>query len=80
MSLLKKYLLIEVIDREIHPPLFFETFEAAYEEMSRRFDSTKKSGESDPFAFISSRGAAYCENEDSDLCDWKIFKTNEGSE
>ena len=65
-----KYVLIEVIEREISTPEFFDTFEAARKEMANRY------GEADPYNDYDGlyRDHAYCTNRNHDNCDWKIFE------
>lgn len=36
MDKAKRYILLECIDREIHAPVFFDSFEVAYDEMVSR--------------------------------------------
>lgn len=66
-----KYILIEVIEREISTPAFFKHYNEAYAEMEKRFNEADKykngDGEIDDWS-------AYCENANHDNCDWKIFE------
>lgn len=77
----KNFVLIEVIEREISEPEFFETFEEAHAKMEEYFKSAcdidpddddwedDVDGELDEWD-------AYCENANHDNCDWKIFQLN----
>ena len=67
-----RYVLVEVIEREILTPTFFETFEAARAEMKRRYDEADPRGDHEGLY----RDQAYCENANHDNCDWKIFSVN----
>lgn len=64
-----KYVLIEVIERYISTPEFFDTFEKAHRRMEERFTDTDQldNGELGEWE-------AYCENANHDNCDWKIFE------
>ena len=64
-----RYVLVEVIEREILAPVFFETFEAARAEMKRRYEEEDPDGDHEGLY----RNHAYCENANHDNCDWKIF-------
>lgn len=64
-----KYVLIEVIEREISPPEFFGTFDAARAEMVKRYKEADPRNKHDGLY----RDHAYCENANHDNCDWKIF-------
>ena len=65
---MKKFVLIEVIEREISTPEFFDTYDIAYTEMKKRFNETcAHEGYIDDWM-------AWCENANHDNCDWKIFE------
>lgn len=65
---MKKFVLIEVIEREISTPEFFNTYEEAYREMKVRFnDCNDDDGDINDWS-------AWCENANHDNCDWKIFE------
>lgn len=64
---MKKFVLIEVVEREISTPEFFDTYEEAYAEMEARWDSCSEDGEIESFF-------AYGETENHDNIDWRIFE------
>lgn len=66
---MKNFVLIEVIEREISAPEFFDTLGAAQEEMRERFEASVRD-EDDAYC---DEMSAYCENSNHDNCDWKIF-------
>ena len=71
-----KYVLVEVIEREISTPEFFKTFEDAHATMAARFHEAAKA---DCVADEELDGElnewdAWCENSNHDNCDWKIFE------
>lgn len=68
---MKKFVLIEVIEREISTPEFFDTHEEAHKEMKRRFDECCEYRECDGDIW---KSFAWCENANHDNCDWKIFE------
>lgn len=62
------FILIEVVEREISTPEFFNTYKEAFQEMKRRFNiCNKHDGYIDDWS-------AWCENANHDNCDWKIFE------
>ena len=65
---MKKFVLIEVVEREISTPEFFDTHEKAHKEMKKRFDECYKD-DGDIW-----KSFAWCENANHDNCDWKIFE------
>lgn len=64
---MRKFILIEVIEREISTPDFFDTQIEAYEEMEARYNECKK-GDGEIYSSV-----AWCENRNHDNCDWKIL-------
>lgn len=68
---MKNFVLIEVIEREISAPEFFDTLGAAQEEMRERFEASVQDEEDDNACC--DEISAYCENSNHDNCDWKIF-------
>lgn len=68
---MKNFVLIEVVEREISAPEFFDTLGAAQEEMRERFEAAARD-EDDDNAYCDEM-SAYCENANHDNCDWKIF-------
>ena len=74
------YVLIEVVERNIGTPEFFDTFEGAHAEMERRYKEAARCGDStglfdaEDFNGEISKWEAYCENANHDNCDWKIFE------
>lgn len=65
----KNFVLIEVIEREISTPKFFDAFEKAHAKMKEYYEAASKGscGELND-------DNAWCENRNHDNCDWKIFK------
>ena len=63
------YILIEVIECEIHTPEFFDSFDAAHAEMKARYEvcSAHGCGELND-------DNAWCKNRNHDACDWRIFE------
>lgn len=67
---MKKFVLIEVIGREISYPEIFDTYEKAYERMEIRFNECYTHDENiDDWK-------AWCKNADDEDCDWRIFIKN----
>ena len=64
-----RYVLIEVIEREISTPAFFYGFINAHEEMKARYEAA-----SDGCCGELNDDNAWCENRNHDNCDWKIFE------
>lgn len=64
---MEMFILIEVIEREISTPEFFNTYEEAYNEMEVRFNECNMRG-----GYIDD-WSAYCETLNHDSVDWKIF-------
>ena len=73
-----KYCLVEVVERDIKMPEFFDTFEEAHAKMEEcyfkangcnpaNYDPVELDGEL-------STWTAYCSNVNDDHCDWEIFK------
>ena len=75
-----KYVLIEVIERNISIPEFFGTFEEAHAEMKRRYEQAARCDDSTGLFDINDfnggiiQWEACCENDNHDNCDWKIFE------
>ena len=74
---MKKFVLIEVIERDISTPTFFETLTAAQNEMRARFEASVRSEDDDNACC--DEMFAYCENHNHDNCDWKIYDLLESS-
>ena len=82
----KQFILCETIEREISEPVFFNSYEDAYQEMRTRFfkafgveDSIDVTDDEllddlDEETGYISEWSAYCENANHDNCDWKIFE------
>lgn len=79
-----KFVLVEVIEREISTPEFFDTFEEAHARMEQYYneatacdpDDYDDEDDYDPDDLDGELNEwdAYCENANHDNCDWKIFK------
>lgn len=73
-----KFLLIEVIERNISDPMHFDTFEEAHAKMEKCFFEAngcdpENYDPSDLDGVLAER-IAWCENSNHDNCDWKIFE------
>lgn len=73
-----KYVLIEVIEREISTPEFFDTFEEAHAKMEQYYNEAAQCDDDD-FNIEDTNGElgkwdAWCENANHDNCDWRIYK------
>ena len=64
------YVLIEVIERDISTPEFFDTFEEAHEEMARRYKDTARDIDDGEL----NKWEAWCESANHDNCDWRIYE------
>ena len=64
------YVLIEVVERDISTPEFFDTFEDAHAEMEQRYNDTFRSGVNGEL----NEWDAWCESANHDNCDWRIFE------
>lgn len=71
-----KFVLIEVVERDISTPEFFDTYEKAFAEMKVRFSDASKSDAQvgDQLNGELNEWDAWCENRNHDNCDWKIFE------
>lgn len=67
-----KFVLIEVVEREISTPEFFNTFEEAHSKMKECYEEASDRG----FGELNDDNA-WCENRNHDNCDWKIFPIGE---
>lgn len=74
----KKFVLIEVIEREIGEPEFFNTYEEAYGQMKKYYHEAAASGceEDEGLDGELNQWDAWCENANHDNCDWEIFELN----
>lgn len=77
----KRFVLVEVIEREISVPKFFDSFEAAHDRMEQYYKQAAGAGNEDAEDFDPddldgelNEWDAYCENRNHDNCDWKIFQ------
>ena len=72
----KRFILIEVIEREISPPEFFDTYKEAYCRMEKYYHEAADAGcgEDDEPDGELNQWDAWCENFNHDNCDWKIFE------
>ena len=73
-----KFLLIEVIERKISDPMYFDTFEEAHEKMEKSFFEAngcdpENYNRADLDGVLAER-VAWCEDANHDNCDWKIFE------
>lgn len=71
-----KFVLIEVIERKISVPEFFDTYEDAYEKMKEYFyeaADVSREDDEEPDGELN-QWEAWCENKNHDNCDWKIFE------
>jgi len=75
------YMLIEVIERSIHEPKFFETYQEAFHEMAARMaqamdmdvlDLLDKYYDADDSDAGISENVAFCESRNHNNCDWRI--------
>lgn len=64
-----KYILIEVVECDIQPPVFFDSFDAAHAEMKSRYEKASVYGCGEL-----NDDNAWCTNRNHDACDWKIFE------
>ena len=64
-----QYVLIEVVECEIHTPVFFDGFDAAHAEMKSRYEKASVYGCGEL-----NDDNAWCTNRNHDTCDWKIFE------
>lgn len=65
-----KYILIEVIERNISTPELFDTFDAAHARMEEYYNEACANDDSAELG----EWTAFCENMNHDSCDWSIFK------
>lgn len=77
----KRFVLVEVIEREISVPKFFDSFEEAHDRMEQHYKEAAGAGNEDAEDFEPddldgelNEWDAYCENSNHDNCDWKIFQ------
>ena len=68
--MVKKFMLIEVIERNVSEPEFFDTHQKAYDEMKHRFEEACDASDEDSYI---AEDYAYGENASHDNCDWQIF-------
>lgn len=66
---MKKYVLVEVIEREISTPEFFDTYEDAYKKMKKYYNEANKYAEDGDI----SEDCAWV-NVHHDNFDWRIFE------
>ena len=72
----KKFVLVEVIEREISTPRFFDTYEEAYSKMKEYYNEAVNSEDCEEDKELDgelNQWDAWCENANHDNCDWKIF-------
>ena len=65
-----KYILIEVIERNISTPELFDTFDAAHAKMEEYYNEACAHDDNAELG----EWTAFCENMNHDNCDWSIFK------
>lgn len=72
----KKFVLIEVVERTITTPEFFDTYDEAYRNMEKRYIETASAGcdEGDEPDGELNEWDAWCESANHDNCDWAIFE------
>ena len=63
------YVLIEVVECDIQPPVFFDSFDSAHAEMKSRYEKASVYGCGEL-----NDDNAWCTNRNHDACDWKIFE------
>ena len=75
------YMLIEVIERSIHEPKFFDTYQEAFDEMAGRMAQAMGMDvsalideyyDADDYDAGISENVAFCENRNHENCDWRI--------
>ena len=73
-----KFVLIEVVEREISDPMYFDTFEEAHAKMEECFFEANgcdpENYEPEDLDGVLGERLAWCENANHDNCDWKIFE------
>lgn len=69
--MVKKFMLIEVIERNVSEPGFFDTHDDAYNEMKDRYEKTCDPSDCDSHI---SEDYAYGESANHENCDWEIFE------
>lgn len=72
----KNFVLIEVIERDISTPEFFNTYEEAHAKMEEYYHEAANADceEDEELDGELNEWDAWCENSNHDNCDWKIFE------